>query len=134
MIEEQNQENASPGKSISRRKWLEKISIPAAAVVGVGMIGTRANASPPEPGDEKKLLGAATYNVRDFGAKGDGKNLDTVAIQKAIDASFKDSGGTVVIPAGIFLCGTIELRSNVTLHLSSHGCLLGSPKREDFTA
>jgi polygalacturonase len=129
-----NENSSLPDKnSLSRRQWLGRVSIPAATVIGAGMIGVKANATPNN--DNKKNLAVAnTYNVRDFGAKGDGKNLDTVAVQKAIDTCFNDKGGTVLIPAGDFVCGTIELKSNVTLHLSAKGRLLGSPKREDYSA
>ena len=72
------------------------------------------------------LLGAKIYNIRDFGAKGDGATLDTAAVQAAIDACNRDRGGTVLVPAGDFLIGTVELKSNVTLHLSVQGRLLGS--------
>jgi len=118
--------------SLSRRKWLERISVPALGVIGAGLIGTKAAASPTPP--EEKLLGAKNYNIREFGAKGDGKTLDTAAIQAAIDKCYEDKGGTVIIPAGDFICGTIELRSNVTIHLSATGKLLGSPRREDYSA
>ena len=60
--------------------------------------------------------------------------MDTKAIQSAIDKCFNEKGGTVLIPAGDFLCGTLELKSNVTLHITASGKLLGSPKREDYTA
>jgi hypothetical protein len=80
------------------------------------------------------MLGAKNYNIRDFGAAGDGKTLDTAAIQAAIDKCVEEKGGTVLVPAGIFICGTIELKSNVTLHLSAGGKLLGSPRREDYSA
>ncbi|MGC4051307.1 MAG: glycosyl hydrolase family 28-related protein [Paludibaculum sp.] len=46
-------------------------------------------------------LGAKIYNIRDFGAKGDGTTLDTAAVQAAIDACNRDQGGTVLVPAGI---------------------------------
>src|SRR5690349_4368178 len=69
--------------------------------------------------------GARTYNVRDFGAKGDGQTLDSAAVQATIDACNRDRGGTVLIPAGDFVVGTIELKSNVTLHLAAAGRLLG---------
>lgn len=118
--------------ALSRRQWLGRAAIPAVAAAGAGMLGTKAFASSP-PKKEDKPLGAKIYNVRDYGAEGDGKTLDTVAIQKAIDACFNDKGGTVLIPAGDFLCGTVELKSNITLHLSSQGKLLGSPKREDYS-
>lgn len=83
---------------------------------------------------DEKNLGARTYNVRDFGAKGDGIVIDTVAVQAAIDACNRDKGGTVLVPAGDFLIGTIELKSNVTLHLTAQGKLLGSGKPEDYKA
>jgi hypothetical protein len=77
---------------------------------------------------------ARVYNIRDFGAKGDGQTLDTAAVQAAIDACNKDKGGTVLIPAGDFVVGTVELKSNVTLHLSPSGRLLGSGKPEHYSA
>jgi len=119
--------------SYSRRQWLGKITVPAVAA-GATMIGLEANASPTNDEKENKLAGAAIYNVRDHGAKGDGKTLDTAAIQSAIDKCFNEKGGTVLIPAGDFLSGTLELKSNVTLHIAASGKLLGSPKREDYTA
>ena len=51
--------------------------------------------------------GAATYNVKKFGARGTGKRLDTEAIQKAINACSKAGGGTVTVPAGTYLSATI---------------------------
>ena len=129
-----NENSCSNENSLSRRKWLGQVSLPAITAVGAGMIGIRATASPNEHDEDKKALGANTYNVQDFGAKGDGKTLDTVAIQAAIDTCTKDRGGKVLIPAGDFLCGTIELKSNVTLHLSAQGRLLGSARREDYSA
>src|SRR5262249_26682312 len=78
-------------------------------------------------------LGARLYNVRTFGAKGDGTTLDTAAVQAAIDACARDRGGTVLIPAGDFVVGTIELKSNVTLHLTAAGKLVGSDKPSDYS-
>jgi len=119
--------------SLSRRQWFGKITVPAIAA-GATMIGLEANASPANDEKENKLAGATIYNVRDFGAKGDGKTLDTKAIQSAIDKCFNEKGGTVLIPAGDFLSGTLELKSHVTLQIAASGKLLGSPKREDYTA
>src|SRR4051794_9095063 len=73
------------------------------------------------------LAAAPFYNVRDFGAKGDGSARDTAAIQKAIDAAEKDGGGIVVTPAGTYRSGTIHLKSNVTLQLTSGAVILASP-------
>ena len=59
------------------------------------------------------------YNVRDFGARGDGTSLDTAAIQKTIDTAAAAGGGTVLIPAGKFLIMPIVLASNINLKISS---------------
>ena len=83
---------------------------------------------------DDKSLGARTYNIRDFGAKGDGSTLDTVAVQAAIDACNKDQGGTVLVPAGVFVIGTIEMKSNVTLHLVAQGKLLGTADGTQYHA
>jgi polygalacturonase len=72
------------------------------------------------------FLHAADFDITKFGAVGDGKTLNTTFIQKAIDACFKSGGGKVVFPAGIYLSGTIELKSNITLYFEKDARLLGS--------
>lgn len=67
-----------------------------------------------------------TCNIGDFGALGDGKALNTAAIQAAIDACTAAGGGRVVVPAGKFLSGTLCLKSNVELHLESGAELIAS--------
>jgi polygalacturonase len=62
---------------------------------------------------------AATYNVREYGAKGDGTNHDTAAIQAAVNACNQIGGGEVLVPAGNYLCGKIILKSNVMLDLEN---------------
>jgi len=57
-----------------------------------------------------------TFNIKDYGAVGDGHTLATQAIAKAIDACAAAGGGTVLIPSGSWLTGPIELKSNVNLH------------------
>jgi hypothetical protein len=79
-------------------------------------------------------LGTRVYNIVDFGAKGDGKTLDTQAVQAAIDACTKDQGGTVLVPAGVFVIGTVEMKSNVTLHIAAQGKLLGSADGKQYHA
>jgi polygalacturonase len=66
------------------------------------------------------------YNVRQYGAKGDGKQLDHIAINKAIDACAQAGGGTVSVPAGIYLSGSIHLKSNINLHLDAGATILGA--------
>src|SRR5574344_1417424 len=70
---------------------------------------------------------AREYNVRDFGAVGDGRALDSKAINKAIDVCVADGGGKVEIPAGTFLCGSIRLKSNIELHLEAGAKILAAP-------
>jgi len=69
-------------------------------------------------------LHAATFNIRDYGAVGDGKALDTVAIQKAVDAASAAGGGTVLVPAGRFLTDPFTLASSIDLHLASNAVIL----------
>ena len=71
------------------------------------------------------------FNVADHGAKGNGVAKDTGAIQSAIDAAGK-AGGTVYIPPGNYLSGTLHLRSFVTLYLSPGSTLLASLDASDF--
>ena len=59
------------------------------------------------------------FNVKDFGAAGDGKTLDTDSINKAIEAANATGGGTVRFPAGTYLSASIRLKSNVTLYLEA---------------
>jgi polygalacturonase len=67
-------------------------------------------------------------NVRAYGAVGDGKRLDSPAIDKAIDAAAGSGGGTVVIPAGTYLCGSIHLKSNIHLLIDAGATILGAPQ------
>ena len=73
---------------------------------------------------------AVDINITDFGAVADDGNLDTDAIQAAIDAC--GSGDRVVVPAGTFMTGTIYLKSNMTLKLSEGAILKGSDDWEDY--
>jgi len=72
------------------------------------------------------------YDVRDYGAKPDGKTLCTKSIQKAIDACSQSGGGTVYLPPGTFLSGTIYFKTGVTLRLAAGSTLLGSKNLKDY--
>ena len=67
------------------------------------------------------------YNVRDYGAKGDGKALDSPAINAAIEAAVSNGGGQVLLPAGTYLSGSIRLKSNIDLHLAAGAKILAAP-------
>jgi len=72
------------------------------------------------------------YDVRGYGADGDGKMLCTGAIQKAIDKCAAAGGGVVYFPPGQYLSGTIRLKSGVTLRLDAGSTLLGSRNLKDY--
>jgi polygalacturonase len=74
----------------------------------------------------------ARFGVRAFGAAGDGTNKDTVAFQKALDACRAAGGGTVFVPAGNYLIGSIILGPHTTLQLNSGATLVGSPDIGDY--
>jgi polygalacturonase len=76
--------------------------------------------------------GARVYDIRTFDAVPGGKRLCTQAIQKAIDRCAERGGGTVYFPPGVWLSGTLTLRSHVTLELEAGACLLGSANPADF--
>ena len=67
-----------------------------------------------------------SFNVKDYGARGNGKRLDSPAIQRAIDACHRAGGGTVIVPPGTYLSATVELKDNVTLHLEKDALILGT--------
>ena len=68
------------------------------------------------------------FNVRKFGATGDGTTLDSPAIDKAIDACAQAGGGTVYFPAGTYLSGSIHLQSNIHLLIDTGAVILGAPQ------
>ena len=74
------------------------------------------------------------YNVRCFGAVGDGKALDTSAINRAISAAANAGGGTVFIPSGSYLCYSIHLQSHVTLYLNQGATIVaaGLPAKGEY--
>jgi polygalacturonase len=73
--------------------------------------------------------GETYFNVRDFGAVGNGKNLDSPAIDKAIAAAAAAGGGTVLVPAGTYLSGSIHLQSNIHLLIDAGATILGAPQK-----
>jgi len=75
---------------------------------------------------------AATFNVRDFGATGDGVAKDTAAFQRALDACAVSGGGEVVVPAGKYLLGSIQLGTRTILRLEKDSVIAGSPDAEDY--
>jgi len=76
---------------------------------------------------------ANVYDVRAFGAKGDGQTLDTPAINKTIETAAAAGGGTVYFPAGTYLCLSIHLKSNIALYLDQGATILAAdPKTMNY--
>ena len=73
------------------------------------------------------------YNVKEYGAIGDGIFVNTTAIQNAIDACNKHGGGRVVLENGVFVTGTLYMKSNVELYVDVTATILGSPNIDDYT-
>ena len=127
--------NSSNQPPLSRRKWLSQVSLPVfGATLGATLMNSTQAAGAVSSAASDNDLGARIYNIRDFGAKGDGTTLDSAPLQAAIDQCTKDGGGTVLVPAGIFNIGITELKSNVTLHISAGGTLLGTDDGSQYHA
>ena len=72
------------------------------------------------------------FDITAFGAKGDGTTLNTPMIQQAVDACHDAGGGVVSVPAGVFLTGSLRLKSGVVLRIEKDAILRGSPKIADY--
>lgn len=72
------------------------------------------------------------YNVIDYGAVGDGSTKNTLSINKAIAECSANGGGHVLIPPGVWITGSIELQSNVDLHLQKGALVVFSADHKDF--
>jgi len=77
-----------------------------------------------------QLPATSPYNIRAFGAAGDGRTLDSPAINRAIAAAAAAGGGTVVFPAGTYLSVTVRLQSNIALYLDQGAVLLAADPQE----
>jgi polygalacturonase len=98
------------------RRDLLKLS-PLALVTSIGHV------PPAEAFAEPVPPGADAFDVRRFGAAGDGKTVDTPAVNRAIEAVAAAGGGTLVFPAGAYVCFTIRMKSGVDIYLS-RGCTI----------
>ncbi len=74
---------------------------------------------------------SGVYNVRSFGAIGDGKTIDTPAVNRAIEAAAAAGGGTVRFPAGQYLCYSIRMKSNISLYLDQAAVIIAADSPTD---
>jgi hypothetical protein len=75
---------------------------------------------------------SSVFNVRDYGAAGNGQTLDTPAINKATEACAAAGGSQVLLPPGKYLSGTVHLKSHVTLFLEAGATLIGTPDLNQY--
>ncbi len=107
---------------------LSSIGLAASAVYAIPAIGaTKRAAAPP--------VSPLMFDVRTYGATGDGKTVDSPAINKAMEAAEAAGGGTVLFPAGVYMSFSIRLKSHVDLYLSQGATILAadSPKPGETT-
>lgn len=102
-------------------------------LAGSGLVGATGGALAQTGGEPqlRTLQTAPTFNVRSFGASGDGKTIDSPAINQAIHAASQAGGGTVLFPAGTYASYSIHLQSSVALYLAcgSHTACSFGPAR-----
>ena len=101
-----------------RRNFLRTGGLGAAAF-GIPAVSFAASAGGPKPGID-------AFDVRHYGATGDGKTVDTPAVNRAIEAAAAAGGGIVLFPAGTYLCFSIHLKSHVHLHLEQGSTILAA--------
>jgi polygalacturonase len=108
--------------SSMRRDFLRTggIGIAAAAIPAVSF------AASAQEGTTGAAPTQGIFNVRAFGATGDGKTLDTASVNRAIDAAAAAGGGMVLFPAGSYLCFSIHLKSQVHLHLEQGSAIIAA--------
>src|SRR6266498_2752194 len=112
--------------------WLVLIGSVIASMVCLTQGGPIAYSHGLNPSTETVADARGVFDIKTFGAKGDGKALDSPAVNKAIDAAAAAGGGTVFFPAGTYRSFSIRLKSNITLYLD-HGAtiLAASPADKD---
>src|ERR1039458_62374 len=106
-----------------RRKFLR--------LAGLGLTGAAAatTTTPWAHAEPPSMAGGASrhlFDVRLYGATGDGATIDTPAINKAIEAAYAAGGGTVRFPAGTYACYSIHLKSNIALYLDPGAIILAA--------
>ena len=101
-----------------RRDFLR---LSGAGIAGAALRSSSVQAQPPSP-----TPNSGVYDVKAFGASGDGKAIDSPAINRAIEAAVAARGGTVRFAAGNYLCYSIHLKSNVALYLEQGATIVAA--------
>jgi polygalacturonase len=101
-----------------RRNFLR---LAGASIAGTGLQSLAVQAQTTPVGGSSSV-----YDVKSFGANGDGKTIDSLAINRAIDTAVAAGGGTVRLPAGNYVCYSIRLKSNVALYLEQGATIIAA--------
>jgi polygalacturonase len=113
-----------PDDKNARRNFLKSAG---AGIVSSAAVSSAAFGLPlGEVGPQSHTTTGHNYNVQMYGAKGDGKSLDSPAINKAIEAAAAAGGGTISFPAGTYSCYSIHLKSHIALHLEPGATILAA--------
>jgi polygalacturonase len=115
------------GDAMIRRDFLRNTSAGfASALLPATTVYAQQTASPSKSAQH-------SFNVRDFGAMGDGATIDTPAINRTIDAAAGAGGGNVIFPAGQYLCYTIRLKSHISLQLEAGAIIVAAEVPKEGT-
>lgn len=121
--------------TMERRKFLAQMAQTAAgAAMLPEFLSAQTSATAVKHVAPAKPVPAVMLNVREapFSAKGDGTTKDTAAFQAALDRCGVMGGGEVLVPAGNYLVGSLQLRSKTTLRFAEGAVLMGSPAMGDY--
>jgi polygalacturonase len=127
--------NRLTGNLTGRRSFLKQSLQAIAAAPILNTLAPELLAEPSKPKAALQTLlkpANLTLNIRDYGATGDGATKDTVAIQQTIDRCAILGGGEVLIPAGNYLSGALQLRSHTLLRLAPDAVLTGTANMDDY--
>src|SRR5580658_5360513 len=91
-------------------------------LLALALVGCKSESSAPR----------AVFNVRDYGAVGDGTNTDTAAFQKALDTCAQSGRGEVLVPAGSYLIGSVQMGSHTTIKLAQDSFIIGTSNMDDY--
>ena len=117
----------NPIHSLSRR---DLVTMAGSGLAFAAVPAIASQASSPAP-STKSDAAMGVFNIREFGAAGDGKTLDSPAINRAIDAAAAAGGGTIYFPAGVYASYSIRLKSHITLYLDQGAVILAESTPHD---
>ena len=101
-------------------------------IMGAALAAGSAGLAQPAAAKADSKSGSRIFDVKAYGAIGDGNVLDTASINRAIDDCHAGGGGVVYVPPGVYLSGTVVLKSNVTFYLEAGATLMGSRRISDY--